>query len=106
VWIGKGARGTDPAPSGPFRASSVAGSGFIIGLTTFGPGPRFGVGGSVPVDKGRRYFTVGETAEHLGLSRPKVYQMVGRRELRSLKIGGVARIPREEIERLERGSRA
>jgi excisionase family DNA binding protein len=60
----------------------------------------------VPVDKGRRYFTVGETAEHLGLSRSKVYQMVGRRELRSLKIGGVARIPREEIERLERGSSA
>ena len=60
----------------------------------------------MPVDKGRRYFTAGETAEHLGLSRPKVYQMVGRRELRSLKIGGVARIPREEIECLERGSRA
>jgi excisionase family DNA binding protein len=60
----------------------------------------------VPEDKGRRYLTVGEAAEHLSLSRPKVYQMVGRRELRALKIGGVARIPREEIECLERGSSA
>ncbi len=56
----------------------------------------------MPVDKGRRYFTVVETAELLGLTRPKAYQMVGRGELRSLKIGGVVRVPREEIERLGR----
>ena len=56
----------------------------------------------MPVDKGRRYFTVGETAELLGLSRPKAYQMVGRGELRSLKIGGAVRVPREEIDRLGR----
>ena len=56
----------------------------------------------MPVDNGRRYFTVGETAELLGLSRPKAYQMVDRGELRSLKSGGVVRVPREEIERLGR----
>jgi excisionase family DNA binding protein len=48
-------------------------------------------------DKGRRYFTVEEAAERLGLSRPKAYQMVGRGELRSLKIGGVVRVPRDAL---------
>ncbi len=51
----------------------------------------------MPDDKGRRYFTVGEAAERLGLSRSKAYQMVGRGELRSLKIGGVVRIPRDAV---------
>ncbi len=57
-------------------------------------------------DRRRKYLTVGEACERLGLSRPKIYQMVGRGELRSLKIGGVVRIPREELELLERGRRA
>lgn len=51
----------------------------------------------MPDDKGRRYFTVGEAAERLSLSRSKAYQMVGRGELRSLKIGGVVRIPRDAV---------
>lgn len=55
-------------------------------------------------DKRRKYLSVGEVAEYFGLSRSKVYQMVDRKELGALKLGNAIRVPREEIERLERDS--
>jgi excisionase family DNA binding protein len=63
------------------------------------PGPWFcrERGGAVQDDKWRRYFTVEEAAERLGLSRPKAYQMVARGQLRSLKIGGVVRVLRDAL---------
>ena len=55
-------------------------------------------------DKRRKYFTPREVADYFGLSRAKVYQMVGRRELAAHKFGNAIRIAREELERLERDS--
>jgi excisionase family DNA binding protein len=43
-----------------------------------------------------------EAAEHLGLSRTKVQEMVDRGIIKADKFAGAVRIPREEVERIER----
>jgi excisionase family DNA binding protein len=53
-------------------------------------------------DKRRKKVTVVEAAEYLGLSRTKVQEMVNRGILKADKFAGAVRIPREEVERIER----
>jgi excisionase family DNA binding protein len=55
-------------------------------------------------DKRRKTVTVVEAAEHLGLSRTKVQEMVDRGIIKADKRGyaGAVHIPREEVERIER----
>ena len=53
-------------------------------------------------DKDRKNFTVVEVAEYLGITRSTVQQMVDREELKADKFAGAIRVPREEVERLER----
>jgi excisionase family DNA binding protein len=53
-------------------------------------------------DKRRRKVTVVEAAEYLGLSRTKVQEMVDRGIIKADKFAGAVRIPREEVERIER----
>jgi excisionase family DNA binding protein len=55
-------------------------------------------------DKRRKKVTVVEAAEYLGLSRTKVQEMVDRGILKADKgsYAGAVRIPREEVERIER----
>lgn len=42
--------------------------------------------------------TVRETADVLGISRSKVYELINRRELRSVHIDGCRRIPAAAVE--------
>ncbi len=42
--------------------------------------------------------TVSEAAKMLSLSRAKLYPLISRREIRSLKIGKCRRVPVQEIE--------
>lgn len=44
--------------------------------------------------------TVKEAAAQLKLSRPSVYRLMKRGELKSVKLGGARRIPQRELERL------
>jgi excisionase family DNA binding protein len=53
-------------------------------------------------DKRRKKVTVVEAAEHLGLSRTKVQEMVDRGIIKADKFAGAVHIPREEVERIER----
>ena len=55
-------------------------------------------------DERRKKVTVVEAAEYLGLSRTKVQEMVDRGILKADKrsYAGAVRIPREEVERIER----
>ena len=53
-------------------------------------------------DEERKHFTVVEAAEHLGLSRTTVQEMVDGGVLKADKFAGAVHIPREEVERLER----
>jgi excisionase family DNA binding protein len=53
-------------------------------------------------DKRRKRVTVVEAAEYLGLSRTKVQEMVDRGIIKADKFAGAVRIPREEVERIER----
>jgi excisionase family DNA binding protein len=46
------------------------------------------------------FMSVSEVCNFLGLSRPTVYAMMDRKELASIKIGAVHRIPRRAVERL------
>jgi excisionase family DNA binding protein len=45
-------------------------------------------------------FTPEGAAEHLNLSRSRIFQMMGSGELRSIKIGKARRIPQRAIEEL------
>jgi excisionase family DNA binding protein len=53
-------------------------------------------------DKSRKHVTVVEAAEHLGLTRSTVQEMVDRGVLKAEKFAGAVHIPREEVERIER----
>lgn len=53
-------------------------------------------------DEDRKNFTVVEVAEYLGITRSTVQKMVDREELKADKFAGSIRVPREEVERLER----
>jgi excisionase family DNA binding protein len=60
-------------------------------------------GGEVGVeDESRKNVTVAEAAEYLGLTRSTVQEMVDRGVLKAEKFAGAVRIPREEVERIER----
>ena len=48
---------------------------------------------------GKELLTVKETAQLLSISRTKVFDLLARSELRSLKIGRARRIARSELER-------
>ena len=56
-------------------------------------------------DRRRKYFSVSEVKDYLGLSRSKVYQLVDRGELPACKFGGSIRISRADIVRYEDGAR-
>lgn len=49
-------------------------------------------------DRAPLLFTVEETAEILTISRWKVFDLIRVRELRSVKIGGLRRVPRSAID--------
>ena len=53
-------------------------------------------------DERRKTVTVVEAAEHLGLSRTKVQEMVDRGIIKADRFAGAVHIPREEVERIER----
>ena len=53
-------------------------------------------------DKSRKNVTVAEAAEHLGLSRSTVQEMVDRGVLKADRFAGAVHIPREEVKRIER----
>jgi excisionase family DNA binding protein len=53
-------------------------------------------------DKRRKKVSVVEAAEYLGLSRTKVQEMVDRGIIKAERFAGAVRIPREEVERIER----
>ena len=53
-------------------------------------------------DKRRKKVTVVEAAEYLGLSPTTVQEMVDREIIKADKFAGAVRIPREEVERIER----
>jgi excisionase family DNA binding protein len=60
-------------------------------------------GGEVRVeDESRKTVTVVEAAEYLGLSRSTVQEMVDRGVIKADRFAGAVRIPREEVERIER----
>ncbi len=52
-----------------------------------------------PPDR-REYYTIDQTAGHLGISRETIYRMMNRSELAWLTIGRRRWIPHHEIERL------
>jgi excisionase family DNA binding protein len=65
--------------------------------------PRPLPGGEVGMeDEDRKKVTVAEAAEYLGLSRTTVQEMVDRGVLKAERFAGAVRIPREEVERIER----
>ncbi len=56
-------------------------------------------------DKRRKYFSVTEVKDYLGLSRSKVYQLVESGELPACRFGGSIRISRTDILRYEEHAR-
>jgi excisionase family DNA binding protein len=56
-------------------------------------------------DRRRRYFSVSEVKDYLGLSRSKVYQLVEGGDLPACRFGGSIRISRADIERFEEHAR-
>lgn len=55
-------------------------------------------------DKRRKYYSVREIAEYLGISRSKAYDIVSKGEMAGKSFGGALRVSREEILRYERDS--
>jgi len=53
---------------------------------------------NAPFTHGRLLLTVEEAAEALTISRWKVFDLIRCRELRSVKIGGLRRVPRTAID--------
>jgi excisionase family DNA binding protein len=53
---------------------------------------------NAPFTHGRLLLTVEEAAEALTISRWKVFDLIRCRELRSVKIGGLRRVPRAAID--------
>jgi len=53
---------------------------------------------TAPSAHGRLLLTVEEAAEALTISRWKVFDLIRCRELRSVKIGGLRRVPRTAID--------
>ncbi len=52
-------------------------------------------------DGRRKYYSVSEVKDYLGLSRSKVYQLVESGEIGASKFGGSLRISRDEVLRYE-----
>jgi excisionase family DNA binding protein len=53
---------------------------------------------NAPIAHGRLLLTVEEAAEVLTISRWKAFDLIRCRELRSVKIGGLRRVPRTAID--------
>ncbi len=56
-------------------------------------------------DQRRKYYSVSEVKDYLGLSRSKVYQLIERGELAASRFGGSLRISRDEVLRFEERAR-
>ncbi len=56
-------------------------------------------------DGRRKYYSVSEVKDYLGLSRSKVYQLVESGEIGASKFGGSLRISRDEVLRYEERAR-
>jgi excisionase family DNA binding protein len=50
--------------------------------------------------RGSRAYSIAEAAERLSISRTELYKLIGRGDIRSLKVGRRRVVPESEIERL------
>lgn len=54
------------------------------------------------LDPDRDAYRMTEAARRLSVSRSLLYRLVGEGKLRTVKVGGVTLVPRDEVERLVR----
>jgi excisionase family DNA binding protein len=101
-WSAAYALGPDREPDWAPAQTRGRREGFGSGILNEFPAQSL-PGGEVGVeDKSRKNVTVAEAAEYLGLTRSTVQEMVDRGVLKADKFAGAVRIPREEVERIER----